>query len=70
MWDNQSYQMLQNIYNRLGELLNRVNSNGDTLESLTLRLNSLETIVTLLSFIGVSLFGVFAFYVLLKWCKK
>lgn len=70
MWDNQTYQMLQNIYNRLGELLDCVNSNGDTLESLTMRLNSLETIVTLLSFIGVSLFGVFAFYVLLKWCKK
>lgn len=70
MWDNQTYQILQNIYNRLGELLTQVNANGQELEALTMRLNALETIVTLLSLIGVSLFGIFAFYVLLKWCKR
>lgn len=74
MWDSSTYQMLQNIYNRLGELLSQSQTNGTNIESVVASfestLSNLQTQVNLLTYLACIGFGFFAFYVVMKWVKR
>lgn len=74
MWDSSSYQMLQNIYNRLGELLTEVRANGTEITGISGDLESvlsnMQSQIDLLTYIACIGLGIFAFNVIMKWVKK
>lgn len=73
MWDQYGQYIYQELQEQTGlfeTMIEDLQGMQTSINAIQTRLNTLDNVVTLLSFLAVVGAGLFVYYVFMKWCKR